>query len=85
MAAFGLAISTLQDKDFAVAMSRACNNYYADFCRVNPARLRCMATLPLQDIPAALEEMRRSVKEIGLTGITMPPNVNGMNLDHPDF
>ncbi|HKZ79887.1 MAG TPA: amidohydrolase family protein [Pyrinomonadaceae bacterium] len=81
----GLALSALEDKDFAAAMSRACNNYYADFCSVNPERLRCMATLPLQDIPASVEEMRRAVKDLGLTGITLPPNVNGKNLDHPDF
>jgi len=82
---FGLALSALEDKDVAVAMSRACNNYYADFASINPQRLRCMATLPLQDVPASIEEMRRAVKELGLTGITMPPNVNGKNLDHPDF
>ena len=81
----GLALSALQDKDFAAAMSRACNNYYAEFCSVNPERLRCMATLPLQDIPASIEEMRRATKELGLAGVTMPPNVNGKNLDHPDF
>ena len=81
----GLALSALEDKDFAAAMSRACNNYYADFSSVNPKRLRCMATLPLQDVPAAVEEMRRAITELGLMGITMPPNVNGKNLDHPDF
>jgi hypothetical protein len=81
----GLALCVLPDKDFAVAMSRACNNFYADFCRVNPQRLKCMATLPLQDIPASIEEMRRAVKELGHAGITLPPNVNGKNLDHPDF
>lgn len=81
----GLAVSALQDKDFGAAMSRACNNYYADFCSVSPERLRCMATLPLQDIPASVEEIRRCVKELGLRGISLPPNVNGKNLDHPDF
>ena len=81
----GLALSALPDKDFAVAMTRACNNYYADFCSINRDRLKCMATLPLQDIPAAVEEMKRAIKELGHVGITLPPNVNGKNLDHPDF
>ena len=81
----GLALSALSDKDFAAAMSRACNNYYAHFCSVNPNRLKCMATLPLQDVPAAVQEMRRAISEVGCIGITMPPNVNGKNLDHPDF
>lgn len=81
----GLAISALPDKDFAVAMSRACNNYYADFRNVNPDRLKCMATLPLQDIPASLEELKRARQELGQIGLMLPPNVNGKNLDHPDF
>jgi predicted TIM-barrel fold metal-dependent hydrolase len=81
----GLAISAFPHKDFATAMSRALNNYYAHFCSENPHRLKCMATLPYQDIPAVVSEMRRAVKELGHVGITMPPNVHGKNLDHPDF
>ncbi len=81
----GLALSALPDKDFAIAMARACNNYYADFSSVNPHRLKCMATLPLQDIPATVEEMKRATKELRHIGVTLPPNVNGKNLDHPDF
>ena len=32
----GLAISTIADADFAVAMARACNGYYASFCSAGP-------------------------------------------------
>jgi hypothetical protein len=81
----GLALSALPDQGFAVAMSRACNNYYADFCGTSPDRLKCMATLPLQDIPASVAEMKRAIGELGHLGITLPPNVQGKNLDHPDF
>ncbi|HXG68633.1 MAG TPA: amidohydrolase family protein, partial [Blastocatellia bacterium] len=81
----GLAISSIADKDFAAAMSRACNNYYADFCSASPDRLKCMATLPAQDVPTAVEEMRRATQELGHLGVTLPPNVGGKNLDHPDF
>ncbi len=85
LGSLGLALSALPDKDFAAAMARACNNYYADFCSVAPDRLKCMATLPLQDIPASVVEMKRATQELGHVGIVMPPNVNGKNLDHPDF
>jgi hypothetical protein len=81
----GLTISALSDQDFAVALSRACNDYYADFCRSSPNRLRGMATLPLQDIPASIAEMKRAINELGHSGVAMPPNVNGKNLDHPDL
>jgi len=81
----GLALSALQDTDFAIAMSRACNNYYSNFCSTNSSRLKWMATLPLQDVPASIHEMKRAVNELGCQGITVPPNVRGKNLDHPDF
>ena len=32
----GLATSTIADVDFAVAMARACNSYYASFCGAGP-------------------------------------------------
>lgn len=81
----GLAISTIKDLDFGVAMAKACNDYYSSFCSKSPDRLKAMATLPVQDIPAAVEELRRAVTEKGLLGGTVPPNVDGKNLDHPDF
>ena len=71
----GLPISTIADADFAVAMARACNDYYASFCAPDPARLKCTATLPVQDMPAAVEEARRAVTELGHVGVTVPPNL----------
>lgn len=81
----GLAISSIEDRDFAVAMARACNDYYAHFCSVNPQRLKCMAALPVQDVDAAVSELRRAVEELGHLGGTVPPNVGGKNLDHHDL
>jgi predicted TIM-barrel fold metal-dependent hydrolase len=81
----GLVVSALPDKDFAVAMSRACNSYYSDFCGVDRQRLKCMAALPLQDIPASIAEMKRAVQMLGHSGIVLPTNVNGKNLDDPSF
>ena len=76
----GLATSTIADKDFAVAMARACNNFYTSFCSANPQRLKCAATLPIQDMPAAVEEARRVVNELGHVALTVPPSLNGLNL-----
>lgn len=81
----GLTLSALPDRDFAAAMARACNNYYADFCGADPARLKCMATLPLQDIKVAISEMKRAVLELGHAGVVLPSNVQGKNLNDPMF
>lgn len=81
----GLATSTIADRDFAVALARACNDYYADFCSPNPQRLKCAATLPVQDMDAAVAEARRAVTELGHVAITVPPNLYGRNLDDEYF
>ena len=41
------------------------------------------ATLPLQDIDAALAELERAVGELGLRGIEIATNINGVELDDP--
>ena len=85
----GLSISTIADVDFAIAMARACNDYYAAFCSPAPHRLKCMATLAVQDMPAAVDELERAVTELGHVGVTLPPNHRGVDLAsgyfHPIF
>ena len=39
----GLGLTSLEDKDFAVAMTRACNDYYARFCGEAPDLARSLA------------------------------------------
>ena len=85
LGSISLPLSTLPDKDFAAAMCRACNDFYADFASENPDRLKPLATLPVQDVPAAIDELKRTTQELGHIGVAIPPNVNGKNLDHPDF
>ncbi len=81
----GLSLSTIRDVEFAAALARALNDYYADFCSARPNRLAPMAALPAQDVGAAVEELRRAVLDRGHVGGTVPPNVDGKNLDHSDF
>lgn len=44
-----------------------------------------IATLPLQDVSAAVEELRRVVSELGMKGIEIGSNINGKNLDSPEL
>ena len=43
-----------------------------------------LATVPLQDVPEAAAELERAVG-LGLKGVSIGSNVNGKDLDHPDF
>ena len=44
-----------------------------------------MATLPIQDISATVEELERAVTEMGHVGATLPPNYDGRDLADPYF
>ena len=71
---------TLGDSDLepplATAISRAYNDWLADFCSGSPDRLFGAAMIPPQDIEGAVAEARRSVNELGFrTCLSAEPGV----------
>ena len=71
--------------EFAVDLSRAYNDYLYDrFLRAEP-RLKGIAVLPLQDVPAAVTELRRAVKEYGMVGGLLPADGLPRPLGHSEF
>src|SRR4051794_35671671 len=68
----GLAIGKIYEPDYAVALCKAYNNWLHDYCNTDPNRLKGVAILPLQDIDAAVKELRRAVTELGLVGGMIP-------------
>ena len=71
--------------EFAVELSRAYNDYLSDrFLRHDP-RLKGIAVLPLQDVRAAVMELRRAVKEYGMVGGFLPADGLPRPLGHPEF
>ncbi len=75
-----LFFSSLLDKDFAIALCRAYNNYIADDCHAYRDRLKPIGVVCLQDVDEAVKEMRRCVNELGLIGVATAPN---MPVPHP--
>lgn len=72
--AIGLGLCSYEDKDFAVAMARAYNNWLRDYCSYNPERLKGVAIVPLQDPDEAVKELRRAVTELGMVSVSVPCN-----------
>ncbi len=68
----GLNIGFVQERDLAVAVCRAYNNFlYEEFLRVSP-RLKGAAIIPVQDIPKAVKEVRRAVESLGMVAGLLP-------------
>jgi len=63
--------------------SRFLNDHIAETVAKNPNRFIGIGTVPLQEIDLAVREMERCVKELGMPGLQIGSNVNGMNLSDP--
>jgi predicted TIM-barrel fold metal-dependent hydrolase len=74
-------IPALDDAGLAIELARARNTWLAqEYCAENSRRIKGTAALAQQDIDASVEELRRSVKELGFVGASLLPNVKGRHL-----
>ncbi|HZA23090.1 MAG TPA: amidohydrolase family protein [Dehalococcoidia bacterium] len=71
--------------EVGVATSRECNDYVAELSKRWPQRFAGLATLPMQDVNAAIAELERSVTQLGLKGAQINDHVNGRTLEEPEF
>ena len=70
----GLAYGQVAFPPWAVAYARAYNDWlHAKYLKFN-SRLKGIALIPLQEVPAAVTELRRAVKELGMVGAMLPSN-----------
>lgn len=74
----GLAVGRIVDGQWATAACRAYNNWlYEKFVNASP-RIKGMALIAVQDVEAAVEELRRAVKQLGMCGAMLPSNGEGI-------
>jgi predicted TIM-barrel fold metal-dependent hydrolase len=73
----GLAYGQIAFAPWAIAYARAYNDWLrAKYLNFN-SRLKGMALIPMQDVPAAVMELRRAVQDLGMVGAMLPSN--GLN------
>ncbi len=68
------------DADFGRQLSRATNDRIAQIVAGNPDRFAGMCTVPLQDPGMAARELERCVRKLGMRGVEICTNVNGVDL-----
>ncbi|RUS28527.1 hypothetical protein BC938DRAFT_481782 [Jimgerdemannia flammicorona] len=66
-------------------LARYLNDHIAQVCAENPKRFVGLGTLPMQAPELAVQELRRCVNELGLSGIQIGSHVNDWNLDAPEL
>jgi len=71
--------------DLGMQIARAMNDGMAELARAYPDRFLPLATLPLQAGARAADELERAISQLGLRGAAVCTNVNGLDLDAPDY
>ncbi len=66
-------------------LARMQNEHLAELAMARPDRFVAMATVPMQDVHAAVAELEHCVTELGMRGVEICTNVNGLDLDDPRF
>jgi aminocarboxymuconate-semialdehyde decarboxylase len=74
-----------QDVATTCAIAQACNNEVHQMTVDYPDRFAGLATLPMQNIPAAIAELERCVMQLGLKGAMINDHINGRTFDEPEF
>jgi predicted TIM-barrel fold metal-dependent hydrolase len=68
------------------ALARIANDSMAEIVAKHPGLFPAfVASLPMNNVPAALGEMDRAIGQLGAKGVQIFTNVNGRPLDEPEF
>jgi len=74
------------DAQLSPELARIANDGMAEMCRRWPHKFPAfVASLPMNNVPAALAEMERSIGSLGARGVQVCTSVNGRPLDDPEF
>ena len=80
------AIEFLADENESPALARLANDGMYEIVQQHPDLFPCfVASLPMNNVPAALEEIDRTVGTMGAKGIQIFTNMNGRPMDDPAF
>ncbi|HET7199983.1 MAG TPA: amidohydrolase family protein, partial [Burkholderiales bacterium] len=66
-------------------VSRTINDRLAEIVATWPDRFVALGTVPLQNVELAVTELERCVKQLGLRGVEINPNVAGRELTDPSL
>lgn len=78
-------LSYWMDLADARPLLRFLNEHTAALCAESGGRLLGLAAVPLQDLDAAVDELRHAVESLGLVGVELGSNINGVPIGDARF
>jgi predicted TIM-barrel fold metal-dependent hydrolase len=80
------AIEFLAGPEESPALAKLANDGMAEIVASHPDQFPAfVASLPMNNVPAALAEMDRAITKLGAKGVQIFTNVNGRPMDDPEF
>ena len=73
------------DAETGEEITRKVNDGISRIVNEQPDRFVGMAAVPLQHPQKAINELERAVNHLGMRGVLIGSNINGRNLDEPEF
>ncbi len=73
------------ERDVAQALIKMQNEKLAELCATQPDRFVAFATIALQHPDLAVEQLEEGIKKLGLRGVSVGGNVDGVELADPRF
>jgi aminocarboxymuconate-semialdehyde decarboxylase len=73
------------DVETALSLCREENEAIAGMVKDHPDSFIGLASVPMQNTTMAVKELEYAVKKLGLSGVEINTNVDGKNLDEPEF
>src|SRR5579884_1139407 len=80
-----LAYPLASDRLLAAALCRSYNSWMHEVCSQRPDKLKWVAVVSLDDVPSAVEEMRRCRHELDAVGVVILGTAGDKQLDHPSL
>ena len=79
-------IEAMADPDDSPTLAKYGNDGLAEYCQKYPDRFPgFIASLPLNNPDACIEETHRALKDLGAVGVQIFSNASGKSMDSPDF
>jgi aminocarboxymuconate-semialdehyde decarboxylase len=73
------------EEELAGEIARTVNDALCEVAAQNSRRMLALGTLPMQSPRLAVQELRRCVQELGMRGVEISTNVEGVELADPRF
>lgn len=75
----------IETPERSVELARIVNNSFAKIKKDRSSRFTALATLPMNDVDASINELERAFGELGFKGVMLYSNINGIALSDQRF